>query len=272
MANVERLDKVLSNLGYGSRAEIKRDISKGNVLVNGILCKDPATKVTLSDLIQHDGEELIRKEHYYFMMNKAPDCITATEDARDKTVMEYLIGRHRKMNLFPVGRLDKETEGLLIFTTNGKFAHHYTSPKHLINKEYYVEVQGILSESDVQAFQEGVVLDDGYKTLPGQLILLSADQALIHIPFKNQKESSEKTTDIISESSSNEQENKEISYAKVIIREGKFRQIRRMFHSLGKHVIYLRRDKMGTIDLDTKLEVGKYRELTDSEVKSLIAG
>ncbi|MCG9876739.1 MAG: rRNA pseudouridine synthase [Leptospiraceae bacterium] len=284
MSNSERLDKVLSNLGYGSRTEIKRDISKGKVLVNGSICKDPSTKVSLSDTIQHDDEVLIRKQHYYFMMNKAPDCITATEDPREKTVMDYLKGRHRNMNLFPVGRLDKETEGLLIFTTDGKFAHHYTSPKHLIDKEYYVEVEGILSASDVQAFREGVILDDGYKTLPGKLILLGqkdessptqgSDLIKEDLVIEEKKDLQQTSINLINlDQDINILINSsKTSYAKVIIREGKYRQIRRMFQALGKHVIYLRRDKMGTVVLDPNLQVGSYRELTELEVKDLIIG
>jgi 16S rRNA pseudouridine516 synthase len=229
----ERLDKVLSNLGFGSRADVKRDIGRGLVFINGNLAKDPSKKVSLQDQIMFREESIIRKEYYYFMMNKAPDCITATEDPREKTVMEYLKGRHRSMNLFPVGRLDKETEGLLIFTTDGRFAHHYTSPKHLVDKEYYAEINGILTESDVHAFSSGIVLDDGYLTLPGTLKII---------------------------------ESAEISKAKVIIREGKFRQIRRMFVTLGKEVTYLRRVKMGAIVLDSNLPVGSYRELTEEEI------
>ncbi|MCZ8239284.1 MAG: pseudouridine synthase [Leptospiraceae bacterium] len=284
MSISERLDKVLSNLGYGSRTEIKRDISKGKVMVNGSICKDPSTKVSLSDTIQHYDEVLIRKQHYYFMMNKAPDCITATEDPREKTVMDYLNGRHKNMNLFPVGRLDKETEGLLIFTTNGKFAHHYTSPKHLIDKEYYVEVEGILSASDVQAFREGVILDDGYKTLPGKLILFGqkdessptqgSDLIKEDLVIKEKKDLQQTSINLLNlDQDINILINSsKISYAKVIIREGKYRQIRRMFQALGKHVIYLRRDKMGTVVLDPNLQVGSYRELTEVEVEGLISG
>lgn len=266
MTKAERLDKVLSNLGYGSRSEIKKDISIGKILVNNLICKDPGKKVSLADSIQYGDEILNRKEHYYFQMNKAPDCITATEDKREKTVMDYLIGHHKKMNLFPVGRLDKETEGLLIFTTDGKFAHHYTSPKHLIDKEYYVEVEGTLDSPDVEAFESGVVLDDGYKTLPGKLILLGL------------KDGSSPTQDSVlikedlvieenKENSNNQSANR--SFAKVIIREGKNRQIRRMFQALGKKVIYLRREKMGKIILDPNLKVGEYRELTEEEEGSL---
>lgn len=283
MSISERLDKVLSNLGYGSRTEIKRDISKGKVMVNGNICKDPSTKVSFSDTIQHYDEVLIRKEHYYFMMNKAPDCITATEDPREKTVMDYLNGRHKNMNLFPVGRLDKETEGLLIFTTNGKFAHHYTSPKHLIDKEYYVEVEGILSDSDVQAFREGVILDDGYKTLPGKLILFGqkdetsptqgSDLIKEDLVIKEKKDLQQTSINLLNlDQDINILINSsKISYAKVIIREGKYRQIRRMFQALGKHVIYLRREKMGTVVLDPNLQVGSYRELTEVEVEELIS-
>lgn len=233
---LERLDKVLSNLGFGSRTDVKRDLNKGLVQVNGNIVKDGSKKVSLLDKIIFGGEELTRNEYYYFMMNKAPDCITATEDPKEKTVMEYLKGRHRQMNLFPVGRLDKETEGLLIFTTDGNFAHHYTSPKHLIDKEYYAEVEGTLTDADVEAFASGIELDDGYVTLPGKLEILTSDVN---------------------------------SKAKVIIREGKYRQIRRMFVTLGKTVTYLRREKMGSIQLDPNLRVGDYRELTKEEISSL---
>jgi len=232
----ERLDKVLSNLGFGSRTEVKRSLGKGSVKVNGELVKDGSIKISIRDEIQYGEEIILRKPYYYFMMNKAPDCITATEDPREKTVMDYLKGRHRQMGLFPVGRLDKETEGLLIFTTNGPFAHKYTSPKHLIEKEYYAEVMGFLTDSDSKAFSTGIELDDGYITLPGKLEILEAG---------------------------------ETSKAKVVIREGKFRQIRRMFVMLGKEVTYLRRQKMGAIDLDPSLSIGSYRELSDEEISRL---
>jgi 16S rRNA pseudouridine516 synthase len=232
----ERLDKVLSNLGFGSRTDVKRVIHQGRVKVNALLVKDPSVKVLLSDEIECEGEMIPRRENYYFMMNKAPDCITATEDPREKTVMDYLRGRHRMMSLFPVGRLDRETEGLLIFTTDGAFAHHYTSPKHLIDKVYFAEIQGVLSQEDVLAFEAGVVLEDGYKCLPSKLEILNSS---------------------------------EISRAQITIREGKYRQIRRMFVMLGKEVIYLRREKMGAISLDPALGVGSYRELTEEEIVSL---
>ncbi len=235
----ERLDKVLSNLGIGSRSDVKIAIKQGKVLVNGILTKDPKTKVNLEDSVQYETEILIRRKFYYFMMNKAPDCITATEDPKEKTVMEYLSFRHQNMNLFPIGRLDKETEGLLLFTTNGPLAHKYTSPKHLVTKEYYAEIRGVVGKEEIDAFETGVTLDDGYKTLPAKLELDSI--------------------------------NGDKSFVKVWLREGKYRQIRRMFVSLGMEVVYLKRVRMGAIELDPNLRVGNYRELTEEEIKQMEA-
>ncbi|PJZ45162.1 pseudouridine synthase [Leptospira brenneri] len=230
----DRLDKVLGNFGLGSRSDVKKEIHQGLVKVNGVVVKDPGFKVSLADEIVYYEETLIRKEFYYFMMNKAPDCITATEDPREKTVMDYLSERHRNMNLFPVGRLDKETEGLLLFTTDGTLGHYYTSPKHFVEKEYYAEISDSVTNEDILAFEKGVVLDDGYQTLPAKL-------AIPNLDFPN--------------------------VVTVWLKEGKYRQIRRMFQSLGKEVTYLKRMKMGTLELDPSLPLGKYRELTiDEEV------
>ncbi|TGM31131.1 pseudouridine synthase [Leptospira biflexa] len=232
----ERLDKVLGNYGFGTRSDVKKEIYQGNVKVNGLVVKDPGYKITLTDIVVYYDETLNRKEFYYFMMNKAPDCITATEDPREKTVMDYLSERHRNMNLFPIGRLDKETEGLLLFTTDGTLAHYYTSPKHFVEKEYYAEISAPVTTFDISQFESGITLDDGYKTLPARLAI--PDPSNPHI-------------------------------ATVWLREGKYRQIRRMFQSLGKEVQYLKRVKMGNLELDRDLEVGSYRELTEAEEKIL---
>ncbi|EKJ88069.1 pseudouridylate synthase [Leptospira meyeri serovar Hardjo str. Went 5] len=231
MAN-ERLDKVLGNFGLGSRSDVKKEIHQGLVKVNGIVTKDPGFKVSLADEVIYYEETLIRKEFYYFMMNKAPDCITATEDPREKTVMDYLSERHQKMNLFPVGRLDKETEGLLLFTTDGTLAHYYTSPKHFVEKEYYAEISDPVTKEDIFSFEKGIILDDGYKTLPARLA----------IPDLNKP-----------------------NVVTVWLKEGKYRQIRRMFQSLGKEVVYLKRMKMGNLELDPSLALGCYRELSLAE-------
>lgn len=228
----ERLDKVLGNFGLGSRSDVKKEIYQGNVKVNGIVVKDPGFKITLNDVVVFYEETLIRKEFYYFMMNKAPDCITATEDPREKTVMDYLSERHRNMNLFPIGRLDKETEGLLLFTTDGTLAHYYTSPKHFVEKEYYAEISEPVTKDDIMNFETGIVLDDGYKTLPARLAI--PDDTKPHI-------------------------------VTVWLKEGKYRQIRRMFQSLSKEVMYLKRVKMGNLKLDPSIPLGSYRELTNEE-------
>lgn len=232
----ERLDKVLGNYGLGTRSDVKKEIYQGNVKVNGIVIKDPGFKIAFTDTVVFHDETLFRKEFYYFMMNKAPDCITATEDPKEKTVMDYLSERHRNMNLFPIGRLDKETEGLLLFTTDGTLAHYYTSPKHFVEKEYYAEISEAVTIEDIKQFETGIVLDDGYKTLPARLAV--PDNSKPHI-------------------------------VTVWLREGKYRQIRRMFQSLGKEVEYLKRVKMGNIELDKTLVIGSYRELTEDEEKVL---
>lgn len=228
----DRLDKVLGNYGLGTRSDVKKEIYQGLVMVNGQIIKDPGFKVSLDDEIQYYDEILKRKEFYYFMMNKAPDCITATEDPREKTVMDYLSERHRNMNLFPVGRLDKETEGLLLFTTDGTLAHYYTSPKHFVEKEYYAEISEPVTENDIKSFEKGILLDDGYQTLPARLAIPKPEEPKI---------------------------------VTVWLKEGKYRQIRRMFQSLGKEVLYLKRVKMGNLVLDPILSLGSYRELTQEE-------
>ncbi|MBL0953369.1 MAG: rRNA pseudouridine synthase [Leptospira sp.] len=228
----ERLDKVLGNFGLGSRSDVKKEIYQGNVKVNGIVVKDPGFKITINDVVVFYDETLIRKDFYYFMMNKAPDCITATEDPQEKTVMDYLSERHQNMNLFPVGRLDKETEGLLLFTTDGTLAHYYTSPKHFVEKEYYAEISEPVTKEDILSFETGIVLDDGYKTLPARLAI--TDETKPHI-------------------------------VTVWLKEGKYRQIRRMFQSLSKEVLYLKRVRMGNLKLDPTIPLGSYRELTNEE-------
>ncbi|MDX1958016.1 MAG: pseudouridine synthase [Leptospiraceae bacterium] len=233
---LERIDKAVSNFGIGSRAEVKLLIKQKKVKVNGDLVLDPGFKVRLDDKIEIENEILDRKEFYYFLMNKPPGCITATEDSREKTVMEYLPNNFRNKNLFPIGRLDKETEGLLLFTNDGKLGFRLTSPKSHVEKKYYARVTGKITASHIESFKQGIVLDDGYKTKPAFLEIISADTE---------------------------------SEVYVKISEGKFRQIRRMFTALGEEVIYLKRVKMGTLELEESLSVGMGRELTEEEVTEL---
>ncbi|MCC5815305.1 MAG: rRNA pseudouridine synthase [Leptospira sp.] len=235
----ERLDKALGNLGIGTRKEVKDFIRKQRVKVNGEIVKNPEVKVSYEDIIAFDEEVLDRKEFYFIMINKPTGCVSSTEDPRDKTVMEYLTEREQNRNLFPVGRLDKDSEGLLLITNDGKLAHKLTSPKHNFWKTYYVKTTGVLNQSDVRSFEKGVQIDDGYVCLPAKLEILHSG------------------------------EEQDYAEAVVKIQEGKFRQIRRMFTALGKEVIYLQRTHMGELKLDENLKLGEYRELTDEEIQLL---
>jgi 16S rRNA pseudouridine516 synthase len=235
--NTDRLDKALAHMGIGTRRQVKTFIKTKRIQVNGVVITNSETKVSYEDRISFDGEILDRKEFYYIMIYKPVGCVTSTDDPRDKTVMEYLSERQQNMELFPIGRLDKDTEGLLVITNDGKLGHRLTSPKHNIWKTYYAEVKGKLEESDIKSFETGVQIDDGYICLPAELEI---------------------------------QESGESSKAIVKIREGKFRQIRRMFLALGKEVSFLKRLKMGDLHLDKTLKPGESRDLTEEEIQILI--
>ncbi|HFL2492291.1 TPA: pseudouridine synthase [Clostridioides difficile] len=235
MAKKQRIDKILSNLGYGSRSEIKKYCKQGSVVVNGSEVSNPGTQVdTENDEILFNGEEVIYKEYIYLMMNKPAGYISATTDKYDPTVLDLIDLSYLAFEPFPVGRLDKDTEGLLVLTNDGKLSHRVLSPKKHVPKTYYAKIDGVVTEEDVEVFLEGVVLDDGYKTMPSQLNILKSDDE---------------------------------SEIELTIHEGKFHQVKRMFESVGKKVVYLKRLSMGNLKLDESLELGEYRELTDEEVK-----
>ncbi|UUV14692.1 pseudouridine synthase [Clostridioides difficile] len=235
MAKKQRIDKILSNLGYGSRSEIKKYCKQGSVVVNGSEVSNPGTQVdTENDEILFNGEEVIYREYIYLMMNKPDGYISATTDKYDPTVLDLIDLSYLAFEPFPVGRLDKDTEGLLVLTNDGKLSHRVLSPKKHVPKTYYAKIDGVVTEEDVEAFLEGVVLDDGYKTMPSQLNILKSDDE---------------------------------SEIELTIHEGKFHQVKRMFESVGKKVVYLKRLSMGNLKLDEILELGEYRELTDEEVK-----
>ncbi|MCC0628490.1 MULTISPECIES: pseudouridine synthase [unclassified Clostridioides] len=235
MAKKQRIDKILSNLGYGSRSEIKKYCKQGSIVVNGSEVLNPGTQVdTENDEILFNGEEVIYREYIYLMMNKPDGYISATTDKYDPTVLDLINSSYLAFEPFPVGRLDKDTEGLLVLTNDGKLSHRVLSPKKHVPKTYYAKIDGVVTEEDVEAFAEGVVLDDGYKTMPSQLNILKSDDE---------------------------------SEIELTIHEGKFHQVKRMFESVGKKVVYLKRLSMGNLKLDESLELGEYRELTDEEVK-----
>jgi 16S rRNA pseudouridine516 synthase len=236
---VERLDKILSNLGYGSRKEIKALVKSGVVTIDGEAVKDSGMSIDPDKAVIMVGEERIKYRKYiYLMMNKPDGVVSATFDNRDETVVDLLDVEHAVFNPFPVGRLDKDTVGLLLLTNDGELNHRLISPKWHVDKVYYARINRPVDESDIEAFEKGVVLDDGYKCMPARLRILKSDG-----------------------------EGAEIE---VIIQEGKFHQVKRMFQSVGKTVVYLRRIKFGPLPLDEELEEGQYRELTEEEVNQLI--
>ncbi len=235
MAKKQRLDKVLSNLGYGSRAQIKRDCKKGLVRVNEKIENNPGFQVdTDKDIIVFDGETIDYKDYIYIMLNKPDGYISATFDKYDPIVLDLIESKFLVFEPFPVGRLDKDTEGLLVLTNDGQLAHRVLSPKSHVPKTYYAKIDGVVTEKDIDAFKSGVVLDDGYETMPAELVIL---------------------------------ESGEISQIELTIHEGKFHQVKRMFESVGKKVTYLKRISMGGLKLDNSLALGEYRELTGEEIK-----
>ena len=229
-----RLDKLLSNLGVGSRKEVKALLKKKQVTVNGIVSKDSGEKIDPNkDEIAVNGEIIRYEQYIYLMMNKAPGYISATTDKREKTVIDLLGEDVQHFKPFPVGRLDKDTEGLLLLTNDGELAHELVSPKKDIGKTYFAQINGKVTVDDIAVFREGVVLEDGYEAKPGELTILQSDA---------------------------------ISEIELTITEGKFHQVKRMFEAVGKRVIYLKRLRMGELQLDPDLKLGAYRPLTESEL------
>jgi 16S rRNA pseudouridine516 synthase len=237
MNKMERLDKILSNMGYGSRKDVKKIIKEGRVEINDqIIFKNDYKINPYTDEIKLDGEEIYFRKYVYIMMNKPKGLVSSTDDPINRTVLELLDEEYLIFNPFPAGRLDKDTEGLLILTNDGKLAHELLSPKKGVEKTYYVEVDGYVEEEHKKLFNEGVTLDDGYKTL-------SAKLKIIESGF--------------------------ISKVELTIKEGKFHQVKRMFQAIDMEVIYLKRISMGPIKLDERLELGQYRELAEEEIKLL---
>lgn len=234
MAKKLRIDKILSNVGCGSRAEIKRYCKQGIISVNGTIVNNPGLQVDPeNDKIIFNGEEVSYREFVYIMLNKPDGYISATFDKYDPIVLDLIDPSYYAFEPFPVGRLDKDTEGLLVLTNDGKLSHRILSPKKHVPKTYYAKIEGVVTNEDVVAFKNGVTLDDGYETMPAQLEILKSD---------------------------------EISEIELTIHEGKFHQVKRMFESVGKKVVYLKRISMGKLELDKNLELGEYRELTEEEI------
>lgn len=229
-----RIDKLLANRGFGSRKEVKGLLKSGAVKIDGVQVKDSSKHVDVEkDTVTVHGEVIEYKEFIYLMLNKPQGVISATEDHLHDTVLDLLEMEDVVYNPFPVGRLDKDTEGLLLLTNDGQLAHQLLSPKKHVPKTYFAIIDGQVTEADIQAFKDGVVLDDSYQTMPADLTIISSGLR---------------------------------SEIEVTIKEGKFHQVKRMFEAVDKRVIYLKRIQMGPLPLDETLELGEYRELTDEEI------
>lgn len=233
-----RLDKYLAEMGVGTRQEVKKQIRQGKAAVNGTVVKAADTKIDeTSDEVTICGRNISYVSYEYYMLNKPAGVVSATEDRRDTTVIDLIKEKKRK-DLFPVGRLDKDTEGLLLITNDGDLAHRLLAPKKHVDKVYYAKIDGMVTEEDVKRFAERIDIgaEEEEMTRPAKLdIMKSAEESEIRLT----------------------------------IHEGKFHQVKRMFLAVGKEVTYLKRERMGTLCLDENLKPGEYRLLTEEEIENV---
>ena len=234
---MDRLDKVLTGAGIASRSECRKLIRAGAITIDGKPALSPEIKIDRDQCeIRFNGEVINTAKFRYFLMNKPGGVLSVTEDRAQKTVLDLLSDRDRKLGLFPVGRLDKDTEGLLLLTNDGDFAHRIISPSSCIRKVYYALVDGIPDDNDAQAFSKGLILGDGTECLPAELKLLGGNRCM------------------------------------VTVMEGKYHQVKRMLASRGKPVIALKRVSVGGLQLPDNLESGSYTELFAKELCKIFNG
>lgn len=240
-----RLDKLLAHTGFGTRKEVKKIIKDKYITVNDVIVTNAGLKVNPDkDDVRVGGTQIFYEEFVYYMLNKPAGVISATEDFQHETVLDLLDPSDSVQEPHPVGRLDIDTEGLLILTNDGQLTHQLTSPKKEVDKEYYAEIDGIVTEDDVVKFAEGLLLEDDdepFTTLPAKLEIL----------------------EVIEEDNA--------SVIHVTVHEGKFHQVKRMFRAVGKEVTYLKRVRMKELHLDENLPLGEYRRLTEEELAILKA-
>ena len=222
-------------MGLGTRSEVKKEIHKGQVRVNGIPERSPEYKLDIQkDLVEVNGRQISYAQQEYYMLNKPAGVVSATEDKKDMTVLDLIQEKQRK-DLFPVGRLDKDTEGLLLITNDGLLAHQLLSPKKHVKKTYFVRVENPVSPEDIKILEEGVDIGEEKRTLPAEISCLSPEKNSLCLTIK----------------------------------EGKFHQIKRMFQAVDNKVLYLKRLSMGSLTLDETLAPGEYRPLTKEEIERL---
>ncbi|MBW9154178.1 16S rRNA pseudouridine(516) synthase [Clostridium estertheticum] len=235
---MDRIDKILSNLGHGTRKEVKALLKKKKVEVDGVIATDSAMKVDPEKaVIKVSGDEINYRKYIYLVMNKPSGVVSATVDRNDETVIDLIDEQYRAFKPFPIGRLDKDTVGLLLITNDGELNHKLIAPKNHVDKVYYAEINKFIDASDINTFKKGVVIDDGYKCMPAELEVLTA--------------------------------NENGSEVMVTIQEGKFHQVKRMFESVNKSVMFLRRVSFGPLKLDEDLVEGQCRELSEDEINLL---
>ena len=230
-----RIDKFLADMGEGTRSQVKTIIRNKRVAVNGGIITKAEYAVGEGDEVTLDGRKICYRKYEYYMLNKPAGVVSATTDKDCKTVVDFIDSKRRE-TLFPVGRLDKDTVGLLVITNDGKMAHNLLSPAKHINKTYYAKVDGIVTDEHVMIFSKGIEMHDGTIFKPSVLEIVTSG---------------------------------EISEVLITITEGKFHQIKRMFCAIGMNVIYLKRISMGNLELDVNLKEGEYRELTEKEIDKL---
>jgi 16S rRNA pseudouridine516 synthase len=235
-----RVDKFLHDMNIGTRTEIRKLIKNKMIFVNDELVKTSRQKVDPTiDQVRLNNQVIEYQQYFYFMLNKPLGVVTATEDRKQKTVMDLFNQVDLRSDLFPVGRLDKDTEGLLLITNNGRLAHNLLAPERHVSKTYEAVVTGKLPESAIEAFKAGITLKDGTQLKPADLVI------------ERYSELDQRTT------------------VKVTLNEGKYHQVRRMFGSLGEKVVLLRRTTFGPLQLDVGLLPGTYRALTETEIEKL---
>lgn len=236
---MDRIDKILVSQGIGSRREVQKRIKSGEVTVNGEIIRKPEFKANAeNDKIAVLGKVLNYSEHIYIMMNKPAGVVSASQDNHDKTVIDILPDEYKRKGLFPAGRLDKDTEGLLIITDDGDFAHRMLSPKKHVDKQYIAQLDGEITEKNIQNFKQGIIFADGTKCLPAKLEIYNND----------------KKTGLVT------------------ICEGKFHQVKKMFISCGLNVVHLQRISIGGLYLDGNLPIGGCKLLTNLDKKLIFVG
>lgn len=234
-----RLDKFLVESGLGSRSQVKQLLKKGQVWVNGAAVTSAKTQIDeRSDQIVVDGQTLVYEKYVYYLLNKPKGVISATEDDRHKTVLDLLDDAARQKEVFPVGRLDVDTHGLLLLTNNGQLSHAMLSPKRHVAKVYQAQVAGLMDQADVERFAQGIELKD-FTCQPAQLEIIERNEGA------------------------------KTSLVRITLSEGKFHQVKRMLLACGKEVTDLQRLSMGPLQLDTNLDLGQWRRLTEEEMQSL---